>query len=94
LAKSVAEPAGADTVMSTVGAPTTSMALGSGSLSKAADWPGISRVLPPSAEVSGPRPGTVVSEAGVPPAGVTTGWVPPESWMSFRSVAPASSRPG
>ena len=51
---------------STVGAPTTSTAESSDALSKAANWPGISSVVPPSAAVSAPRPGTVVSAAGRP----------------------------
>src|SRR5829696_1713793 len=94
LAKRVADPPGAATVSSTVGAPTTSTGPSSGSLSNAANWPGISSVVPPSAAVSAPTPGTVVRDAGVPPGGVTTGWVGPATSTVARSAGSVPSRPG
>jgi hypothetical protein len=90
----VADPVGEETANSTVGAPTTSTAVSSGSLSKAANCPGISTDAPPRALPREPIPGTVVMAAGVPPAGVTTGWVGPPTVSPVRSTGSPPSMPG
>ncbi len=49
---------------------------------------------PPMAAPSAPRPGTVVIAAGVPPAGVTTGWTGPLSLSACRWAGSVPSSPG
>ena len=96
MANSVAVPVAEETASCTRPAPTTSTASGSGSLPNAANWPGISSVVPPRAELTADSPGTVVSAAGLPPAGVTTGCGPPSSVTGSLSTAGVSwpGRPG
>ena len=69
-------------------------AASSSALSKAANCPGISTAAPPRAAPREPSPGRLVIAAGVPPAGVTTGWAGPRSAMPVRRASSAPSSPG
>jgi len=81
LTNSTASPVGLAARTRTDGAPTTSIAAGSGADTKSACWPGTSRATPSTratpaaaAPPGAASPGSEDSAAGVPLGGLAAGW--------------------